>query len=115
MIVLDSDATGAQTEKHQKRMMGEIASSSAPTRGTGWLDPAACDRTVQILLSGKSAPVIRKAPEGAWTLDVFNKAATINSRPSRSGDGKETRARSLGVDQTPSSRAIPYDASVHSP
>ena len=25
MIVLDNDATGAQTEKHQTRMMGEIA------------------------------------------------------------------------------------------
>jgi hypothetical protein len=25
MIVLDYDATGAQTEGHQKRMMGEIA------------------------------------------------------------------------------------------
>ena len=46
-------------------------------KGTGWLDPAAYDRTVQILMSGKSAPVITKTPEGAWTHDVFNKAATI--------------------------------------
>jgi NitT/TauT family transport system substrate-binding protein len=28
-IVLDNDATGAQTEKHQKRMMGEIAKLTA--------------------------------------------------------------------------------------
>ena len=74
-IVLDNDATGAQTEKHQKRMMGEIAKLVGTNpKGTGWLDPAAYDRTVKILLSGKSAPVITKAPEGAWTHDIFDKA-----------------------------------------
>jgi NitT/TauT family transport system substrate-binding protein len=77
-IVLHNDATGAQTEKDQKRMMGEIDKLVGTNpKGTGWLDPAAYDRTVQILLSGKSAPVITKAPEGAWTHDVFNKAATM--------------------------------------
>ena len=37
-IILDNDATGAQTEKHQRRMMGEIAKLTAGSNGT--LDPA---------------------------------------------------------------------------
>ena len=32
-IVLDNDASGAQTEKHQKRMMGEIAKLTAGSNG----------------------------------------------------------------------------------
>ena len=77
-IVLDNDATGAQTEKHQTQMLSEIAKlvGSNP-KGTGWLDPAAYDRTVKVLLSGKSAPVITKAPQGAWTHDVFDKAMAM--------------------------------------
>lgn len=77
-IVLDNDATGAQTEKHQTQMLSEIAKlvGSNP-KGTGWLDPAAYDRTVKVLLSGKSAPVITKAPEGAWTHNVFDKAMAM--------------------------------------
>jgi NitT/TauT family transport system substrate-binding protein len=77
-IVLNNDSTGAQTEKHQTQMLSEIAKlvGSNP-KGTGWLDPVAYDRTVKILLSGKSAPVITKAPEGAWTHDVFDKAMAM--------------------------------------
>ncbi|MGH6932834.1 MAG: ABC transporter substrate-binding protein [Dongiaceae bacterium] len=75
MIVLANDETGAQTEKHQKRMMGEIAKLVGKSdKGTGYLDPAAYDRTVNILLSGGSDPVITKAPEGAWTHGIWNKA-----------------------------------------
>ena len=75
MIVLENDETGAQTEKHQRRMMGEIAKLVGKSeKGTGYLDPAAYDRTVKILLAGGSDPVISKAPEGAWTHDVWEKA-----------------------------------------
>jgi NitT/TauT family transport system substrate-binding protein len=75
MIVLENDATGAQTETHQKRMMGEIAKLVGTNeKGTGWLDPAAYDRTVAVLLSGQSDPVITKKPEGAWTHDIWEKA-----------------------------------------
>ena len=59
-IVLENDATGAQTEKHQKRMMGEINKLTEGSNGV--LDPADYERTVQILLSGGSDPVISKAP-----------------------------------------------------
>lgn len=70
--VLDNDATGAQTEKHQKRMLGEIAKLVVDAKGgTGSLDPASFDNTVAILMSGKSAPVITKKPEGAYTTEEF--------------------------------------------
>jgi len=77
-IVLDNDASGAQTEKHQKRMAGEIAKLVAgSSKGTGYLDPAAYERTVSILMNGKSAPVISKKPEGAFTYDIFEKASKM--------------------------------------
>ena len=77
-IVLENDETGAQTEKHQKRMMGEIAKlvGSNP-KGTGYLDEAAYDRTIETLMSGGSDPVITKKPEGAWTSVVTDKAKSM--------------------------------------
>ncbi len=72
MIVLENDATGAQTEAHQKRMMGEIAKLTAGSNGT--LDPADFDRTVASLMSGGSDPVITKVPEGAWTHAITDLA-----------------------------------------
>src|SRR5262249_28509847 len=74
-ITLQNDETGAQTEKHQKRMMGEIAKlvGTSP-KGTGWLDPPAPDRPRKILHSAGTAPVITKEPQGAWTHDIGDKA-----------------------------------------
>ena len=72
MIVLDNDATGAQTEQHQIRMMGEVAKLTAGSDGT--LDPADYDRTVATLLAAGSDPVISKEPEGAWTHAITDKA-----------------------------------------
>lgn len=71
-IVLEYDETGAQTEKHQKRMMGEIAKLTAGSNGA--LDPADYERTVATLLAGGSDPVISKAPEGAYTLAITDAA-----------------------------------------
>ena len=71
-IVLDNDATGAQTEKHQVRMMGEINKLTEGSNGV--LDPADYERTVQTLLSGGSDPVITKAPTGAWSHAVTDAA-----------------------------------------
>ena len=71
-IVLENDATGAQTEKHQKRMMGEIAKLTAGSNGA--LVPADYERTVQTLLKGGSNPVITMAPEGAWTHAITDEA-----------------------------------------
>ncbi len=72
MIVLENDETGAQTETHQKRMMGEIAKLTAGSNGA--LDPADYERTVAALMSGGSDPVITKMPEGAWTHVITDKA-----------------------------------------
>ena len=72
MIVLDYDETGAQTEEHQTRMMGEIAQLVAG--GDGTLDPDAYARTVATLLAGGSDPVITAEPEGAWTSAITDAA-----------------------------------------
>ena len=72
LIVLDNDATGAQTEKHQVRLMGEIAKLTAGSNGA--LDPADYQRTVDSLLGGGSDPVITKQPVGAWTHAITDKA-----------------------------------------
>jgi NitT/TauT family transport system substrate-binding protein len=72
MIVLENDQTGAQTEQHQKRMMGEVAKLTAGSIGA--LDVAAAEKTVATLMAGGSDPVITKAPEGAWTSMITDKA-----------------------------------------
>ncbi|MEE9314557.1 MAG: ABC transporter substrate-binding protein [Rhizobiaceae bacterium] len=71
-IILENDASGAQTEKHQKRMMREIAKLTAGSSGA--LDEADYNRTVQTLMSAGSDPVITKAPTGAWTHMITDKA-----------------------------------------
>ena len=70
-IVLENDKTGAQTENHQRRMMGEI---NKLTAGGGKLDEADYERTVATLMSGSSDPVISKAPFGAWSHAVWDAA-----------------------------------------
>lgn len=72
MIVLENDETGAQTETHQKRMMSEVAKLTAGSNGA--LDVADYERTVATLMGGGSDPVITKAPEGAYTLEITNEA-----------------------------------------
>ncbi|MGA0533891.1 ABC transporter substrate-binding protein [Hansschlegelia sp. KR7-227] len=72
-ITLEADASGAQTEAHQKRMMGEVAKLLAD--GAGALDEADYKRTVATLLSaGGDAPVITKEPTGAFTHAVTDAA-----------------------------------------
>jgi NitT/TauT family transport system substrate-binding protein len=74
-IVLDNDATGAQTIEHQKRMMSEINKLTEGSDGT--LDVAAAEKTVETLMKGGSDPVITKKPEGAWTSVVTDKAKSM--------------------------------------
>jgi NitT/TauT family transport system substrate-binding protein len=74
-IVLDNDATGAQTEKHQVRMMEEI---NKLTEGSdGALDEAAYQRTVDTLMKGGSDPVITKKPDGAFSHAVTDAAKNL--------------------------------------
>ena len=71
-IVLDNDSSGAQTEEHQTHMMDDV---NKLTKGSdGALDPADYERTVKVLLSSGSDPVITKPPVGAWTHAVTDKA-----------------------------------------
>ena len=71
-IVLENDMTGAQTQKHQRRMMGEIAKLTAGSNGA--LDPADYQRTVDTLMKGGPDPVITSEPVGAWTHVITDKA-----------------------------------------
>lgn len=70
-IVLENDASGAQTEEHQRRMMREISKLTAGSDGS--LDEADYQRTVDVLLAG-GAEVITKQPEGAWTHAITDAA-----------------------------------------
>ena len=72
MIVLDFDETGAQTEEHQIRMMGEVAQLTMGSSGV--LDTNAYARTVATLMSGGSDPVITMEPTGAYTTVVTDAA-----------------------------------------
>ncbi|MEE9429299.1 MAG: ABC transporter substrate-binding protein [Paracoccaceae bacterium] len=71
-IVLEYDETGAQTEEHQRRMMGEIAKLTAGSNGA--LDEADYARTVATLMGGGSDPVITSEPSGAWTHAITDAA-----------------------------------------
>ena len=73
LIVLDYDETGAQTEKHQVRMMGEIAKTNRRLQRQP-KPTATTNARVASLLSGGSDPVITKKPSGAWTHIITDKA-----------------------------------------
>jgi NitT/TauT family transport system substrate-binding protein len=72
-IVLENDASGAQTKQHQTTQIMEIAKLVQGGK-LGYLEPKSYDRTVTTLLSGKSDPVINKKPEGAWTHKIWDMA-----------------------------------------
>jgi len=70
-IVLENDMSGAQTEKHQRRMMGEV---NKLTANGGKLNVDDYQRTVDTLLGSDSDPVINSEPVGAWTHKVWDAA-----------------------------------------
>ena len=70
-IVLENDMSGAQTEKHQRRMMGEV---NKLTANGGKLNVDDYQRTVDTLLGSDSDPVINAEPVGAWTHKVWDAA-----------------------------------------
>ena len=70
-IVLEYDTSGAQTEKHQRRMMGEV---NKLTANGGKLNVDDYQRTVDTLLGSDSDPVITGEPVGAWTHKVWDAA-----------------------------------------
>ena len=70
-IVLENDMSGAQTEKHQRRMMGEV---NKLTANGGKLNVNDYQRTVDTLLGSDSDPVINGEPVGALTHKVWDAA-----------------------------------------
>jgi NitT/TauT family transport system substrate-binding protein len=74
-ILLRAGAADAANRRQAERMLREVAKLVANDRhGLGYLEPAAYERTVEILLSAASNPVIRSRPEGAWTHEVWDRA-----------------------------------------
>jgi NitT/TauT family transport system substrate-binding protein len=69
-VVLANDLTGAQTERRQRRMLDEVV--KLLDSGDGKLDPKDYIRTVAILLSGRSDPVITRPPTGASSSAVYD-------------------------------------------
>lgn len=77
-IVVAQDASGSATVAAQKRQMENVAKliSNAGTPKIGYLDPAAYERTVKVLLTGGSSPVIKKDPgKAAYTHAVWEAAS----------------------------------------
>lgn len=77
-IVVAQDASGSATVAGQKRQMENVAKliSTAGTPKIGYLEPAAYERTVKVLMTGGSSPVIKKDPgKAAYTHAVWEAAS----------------------------------------
>ncbi|MEY3125744.1 MAG: hypothetical protein RLZZ573_2264 [Pseudomonadota bacterium] len=75
--VLAADTSGSSSLKVQKRQMENVAKliSNAGTKKIGYLEPAAFERTIKVLLTGGSDPVIKKDPgKAAYTHAVWEAA-----------------------------------------
>lgn len=75
--VVAADMSGSSTLKVQQRQMENVAKliTNAGTPKIGYLDPAAYERTVKVLLAGGSSPVIKKDPGKAGYSHVVWEAA----------------------------------------
>jgi len=76
-IVVAADPSGSATLPVQTRQMKNIATliSTAGTPKIGYLEPTAYERTVKVLLTGGSSPVIKKDPgKAAYTHAVWEAA-----------------------------------------
>ena len=76
-IVVAADPSGSATLKVQQRQMENVAKliSTAGTAKMGYLEPAAYERTVKVLLAAGSSPVIKKDPgKAAYTHEVWEAA-----------------------------------------
>ena len=63
-VVVAADTSGSSNEKVQKRQMENVAKLITTANGPkmGYLEPGAYERTVKVLLSSGSSPVIKKDP-----------------------------------------------------
>jgi NitT/TauT family transport system substrate-binding protein len=77
-IVVAGDTSGSANEAVQKRQMENVAKliTNAGTAKMGYLEPAAFERTVKVLLSSGSSPVIKKDPGKAAYSHAIWEAST---------------------------------------
>jgi NitT/TauT family transport system substrate-binding protein len=75
--VVAADMSGSSSLKVQQRQMENVAKliTNAGTPKIGYLEPAAYERTVKVLLAGGSSPVIKKDPGKAAYSHVVWEAA----------------------------------------
>jgi NitT/TauT family transport system substrate-binding protein len=76
-IVVAADTSGSASEKVQLRQMENVAKliTNAGTAKIGYLEPAAFERTVKVLLAAGSSPVIKKDPgKAAYSHAVWEAA-----------------------------------------
>ena len=76
--VLAADTSGGSDLKVQKRQMENVAKliTNAGTAKIGYLEPAAFERTVKVLLAAGSSPVIKKDPgKAAYSHVVWEASA----------------------------------------
>lgn len=79
-IMVAADSSGSATIAVQKRQMENVAKliTNANTPKIGYLEPAAYERTVKVLLGGGSTPVIKKDPgKAAYSHVVWDAAAAL--------------------------------------
>jgi NitT/TauT family transport system substrate-binding protein len=72
-IVLEQTPRASRNAEHQQHMMAEVA-KLLPKRRLGFLYPAAYTRTVSVLRSADSEPIISRKPEHAWTHEIWDMA-----------------------------------------
>jgi NitT/TauT family transport system substrate-binding protein len=75
--VVAADTSGSSSLKVQKRQMENVAKliTNAGTKKIGYLEPAAFERTVKVLLAGGSDPVIKKDPgKAAYSHAIWDAA-----------------------------------------
>jgi NitT/TauT family transport system substrate-binding protein len=77
-IVVANDMSGTASVATQKRQMENVAKliTTANTKKMGYLEPAAYERTVKVLMTGGSSPVIKKDPGNAAMSHVVWDAAS---------------------------------------
>lgn len=77
-IVMSYDTAGVLDAAHQTKMMASIAPLLTDGKDkNGYLDPAAYQRTVSVLMEDKTDPVITKQPDGAYTHKIYDAAYGI--------------------------------------
>ena len=73
-IVVRQGAADAADPQKAARMLREVAKLIGnKEHGLGYLEPAAYERTVAVVLSAAN-PVIARKPKGAWTHAVWGRA-----------------------------------------